>query len=142
MSNDILKTSPVIFTVKGEPASKANQRRAVTIGGKPRFIKSKKALDYGKLFQMQCPKLDPMMEGDLGADILIWYASRRPDLCEDLILDLMQDRIYKNDRQVKYRRVVWMGVDKVEPRAMIRVYQIDQEAVSQGILDQISNKCT
>ena len=37
--------------VKGEPASKANSRRLVTIGGRPRFIKSKKALDYVKAFE-------------------------------------------------------------------------------------------
>ena len=37
--------------VKGEPASKSNSRRLVTIGGRPRFIKSKKALDYVKAFE-------------------------------------------------------------------------------------------
>ena len=34
----------VMFTVFGEPASKANSRKLVTLHGKPRFIKSKKAI--------------------------------------------------------------------------------------------------
>ena len=40
---------PCIITIHGEPASKANSRRFVLIGGKPRFIKSKKALFILKL---------------------------------------------------------------------------------------------
>ncbi len=36
--------------INGEPASKANSRRLVTIKGRPAFIESKKALAYVKLF--------------------------------------------------------------------------------------------
>lgn len=113
---DKLKSSFVLFTILGEPASKANSRRWT---GKF-FIKSEKALNYGKAFKAQCPVLDPLLEGDLKVTIHIWYASRRPDLDESLILDLMQDCIYSNDRQVKERHVYW-HLDKENPRSEILV---------------------
>jgi len=114
---DTTKVSSFItFTILGEPASKANSRRWT---GKF-FIKSEKALNYGKEFKKQCPVLDPMLEGDLRLHIKIWYASRRPDLDESLILDLMQGCIYENDRAVKERHVYW-GLDKENPRSEITV---------------------
>jgi Holliday junction resolvase RusA-like endonuclease len=109
----------IFFTINGEPASKANSRRLVTIKGRPAFIKSAKALAYVKSFKEQCPEMgDQMLEGDLEARIKIYYASRRPDLDESVILDCMQGLIYKNDRQVR-RKVIEWGLDKENPRAEI-----------------------
>ena len=108
--------STITFTILGEPASKANSRRWT---GKF-FIKSEKALNYAKMFEDQCPLLDPMMEGDLRVTIKIWYASRRPDLDPSLIFDLMQGYIYENDRQLKEQHLYW-GLDKENPRAEITV---------------------
>lgn len=110
----------ISFVIHGEPASKANNRKLVLIGGKPRFIKSKKAHEYAKYFLGQCPQLTPLLQGDLRLDITIHYASRRPDLDESLILDLMQGRIYDNDRQIKERHAYW-GLDRDNPRAEITV---------------------
>lgn len=110
------QASKTEFIVCGEPASKANSRRWT---GKL-FIKSAKALNYGKAFEKQCPVLDPLMEGDLRVTIRIFYASRRPDLDASLIFDLMQERIYKNDRQIKEHHLYW-GLDKENPRAEITV---------------------
>lgn len=104
------------FVICGEPASKANSRRWT---GKF-FIKSEKALNYAKKFAEQCPVLDPLMDGDLRVTIHIFYASRRPDLDASLIFDLMQERIYTNDRQVKEQHLFW-GLDKENPRAEITV---------------------
>lgn len=116
-----------IFSVQGEPASKANQRRLVRIKNRPAFIKSKKALDYENTFRLQCPVLDPLMEGDLQVWIWIYYASRRPDLDESVILDCMQKRIYLNDRQVKHKHV-FHGLDKEHPRSIIWVGGLDEKA--------------
>jgi Holliday junction resolvase RusA-like endonuclease len=110
------KSTRVILTILGEPASKANSRRWT---GKF-FIKSEKALKYSDMFKRQCPVLTPLLEGDLRVHIHIWYASRRPDLDESLILDLMQGHIYGNDRQVKERHVYW-HLDKENPRSEIVV---------------------
>jgi Holliday junction resolvase RusA-like endonuclease len=110
----------VTMTIQGEPASKANQRRFVRLKGKPAFIKSEKALNYEKTFKYQCKKIVPLIEDDCWVRIKIYYASRRPDLDESVILDCMQGRIYVNDRQVKEKHVIW-GLDRDNPRAEIKV---------------------
>ena len=129
---------PVEFVVYGEPASKANSRRLVNNPktGRTMFIKSKKALDYEKDFALQCPQLNPPIEGDVKVSMTIYYATRRPDLDESVILDCMQSKtaknpntgkkdivrpnVYLNDRQVKHKDIRW-GLDKENPRAEVRV---------------------
>jgi len=113
-------------TIMGEPASKANSRRMVLIGGKPRFIKSKKALKYSRDFELQCPVLDELMEGDLAVAMKIYYRTRRPDLDESLILDLLQDKLYKNDRSIKLKYVLH-GLDKENPRTVLLVGPVDKQ---------------
>ncbi len=113
------------FVVYGEPASKANSRRLVSFkrsggGSRPALIKSQKALDYNDAFRLQCPKLSPLIEGDVSVTITIYYATRRPDLDESVILDAMQGLVYLNDRQVKEKHIFW-GLDKTNPRAEIIV---------------------
>ena len=68
-----------------------------------------------------------MLTGDLMVTMHIHYASRRPDLDESLILDLMQGFIYENDRQVKERHTYW-HLDKERPRAEILVSRIEEIA--------------
>jgi hypothetical protein len=116
--------SQIIF---GEPASKANSRRVVHYGGMSRLIKSKKALSYSDVFKQQCKPLATLMTGDLRVTLHIFYASRRPDLDESLILDLMQGLIYENDRQVKERHCYW-GLDPDNPRAEIIIEKIPEIA--------------
>lgn len=114
--------SQIIF---GEPASKANSRRVVRFGNMSRLIKSQKALDYSGAFKQQCRPIEPLMSGDLRVTMWIYYASRRPDLDESLILDLMQGLVYENDRQVKERHIYW-GLDPDKPRAEIIVEKIPE----------------
>ena len=114
----------VTFTVYGEPASKANSRKMVLIKGRPALIKSQKARDYVKTFEQQCPVLEVPTTEDVVVEMMIYYASRRPDLDESLILDCMQCRVYKNDRQVKQKFIYW-GLDKEDPRSIIRVRSCD-----------------
>jgi Holliday junction resolvase RusA-like endonuclease len=108
--------STITFVIEGEPASKSNGRRWTG----EFLIKSEKALKYSEAFKQQCPVLDPLLEGDLRVSIQIFYASRRPDLDPSLIYDLMEDRIYKNDRQIKEQHLYW-GLDKENPRSIIVV---------------------
>tara|TARA_R110000764_G_scaffold21252_1_gene53766 strand:- start:627 stop:1109 length:483 start_codon:yes stop_codon:yes gene_type:complete len=115
----------IVLTIMGEPASKANSRRLVSIGGKPRFIKSKKALSYSKDFELQCPVIDELLEGDLAVGMKIFYKSRRPDLDESLILDLLQNKIYKNDRSVKIKYIKH-GLDKENSRTVILVGPVEK----------------
>ena len=108
--------------ILGEPASKANSRKMVYIRGKPLFIKSEKALAYASAFKRQAVTPGKLFESeDVVVTIRIWYALRRPDLDESLILDLLQGVAYANDRQVKEKHIYWMGVDKDNPRCEIEV---------------------
>lgn len=114
------RTTEWTRTIFGEPASKANSRILTVRGGKPRSIKSSKALKYLEDFIRQCPILDPLFEEDVHVELHIHYASRRPDLDESVILDALQGRVYRNDRQVKSKAVRW-GLDQRSPRVDIRV---------------------
>ena len=113
----------ISITIYGEPASKSNQRRLVYTGGSPRFIKSKKALSYVQSFVMQARPMRLEMfpsQVDVAVTIHIFYASRRSDLDESVVLDAMQNIVYENDRQVKEKHIFW-GLDKAEPRCEIKV---------------------
>ena len=124
VTTELQALSQIIY---GEPASKANSRRVVHYGGMSRLIKSKKALSYSDVFKQQCKPLATLMSGDLRVTLHIYYASRRPDLDESLILDLMQGLIYENDRQVKERHCYW-GLDPDNPRAEIIIEKIPEVA--------------
>lgn len=116
------------FWILGEPASAKNQRRIVKVHGKPRIIKSEKALNYKRLFDEQCPVLDELITEDVSIIVDAYYASRRPDLaCMDLIMDLLQGKIYENDRQVKASCSLW-NLDKENPRVRIRLKRMTVDA--------------
>jgi Holliday junction resolvase RusA-like endonuclease len=115
-----------VIIIHGEPSSKANSRRLVTIAGSPRFIKSKKALSYSKEFDFQCPVRKELFEEDLSIAIKIYYKTRRPDLDESLILDLLQGKIFKNDRSVK-SKYIEHGLDKENPRSVIVISSLDNK---------------
>ena len=122
-STSIEELQGLSLFIKGEPASKANSRRVVKFGSMSRLIKSQKALDYSDYFRQQVTPITPLMSGDIRMHITIFYASRRPDLDESLILDLLQGLVYVNDRQVKERHTYW-GLDPENPRAEIIIEQI------------------
>lgn len=124
-------TLMISFTILGEPASKSNSRRLVKFGNRPAIIKSKKANDFESSAILQIPShAKQMIAGDVSATIKIYYASRRPDLDESVLLDVMQAKyikgelvrkgIYKNDRQVKEKHI-YHGIDKSNPRAEIEI---------------------
>jgi Holliday junction resolvase RusA-like endonuclease len=126
-SDDTPELQALVQIIFGEPASKSNSRRMVRLGGVSRLIKSEKALNYSDVFKQQCRPLAKLMTGDLRVTLHIYYASRRPDLDETLILDLMQGLIYENDRQVKERHAYW-GLDPENPRAEILIERIEEVA--------------
>lgn len=109
--------------VLGEPASKANSRKIVLHGRMPRVIKSDKARAYCSAFASQVRPLPKLLAGDLAITLRIFYASRRPDLDESLILDLLQGVAYENDRQIKEKHIVW-GLDPQNPRCEIAIYAL------------------
>jgi len=113
----------ISLNIFGEPASKANSRRLVQYGGMSRLIKSSKALSYSEAFKLQARPLAKLMTGDVKVTMVIHYASRKPDLDESLILDLLQGIVYENDRQVKIKHIYW-ALDPNNPRTYIVVDKI------------------
>jgi|TARA_E500000318_G_scaffold29320_2_gene29288 Holliday junction resolvase RusA-like endonuclease len=120
----ITNNNKTSFVILGEPASKANSRKIVNFGKRVALIKSQKARDYEKIFADQCPVLKNLIETDVKVELIIYYASRRPDLDESVILDCMQGKIYVNDRQVKQKHIYW-GLDKERPRTHVRVSPLE-----------------
>mgnify|MGYP003653054163 CR=1 FL=1 len=117
--------NPYTLTIHGEPASKANSRQLVLIKGRMVPIKSKKALSYIRAFDQQCRVLDPLMDEDLAIAMKIYYRTRRPDLDESLILDLLQSKVYKNDRAIKLKYVEH-GLSKDDPRVIMAIGPLSQ----------------
>lgn len=114
----------VTFEIQGEPASKANSRKIVKFGNRLASVKSDKARKYAAAFTPQLPSGLVPTKNDVCVEMVIHYASRRPDLDESLILDLMQGHIYENDRQVKRKLIYWQ-LDRENPRSVIRVYDLE-----------------
>jgi len=115
-------------TIFGEPASKSNQRRVVKIGGKIRVIKSAKALRYGKEFQAQVKSPESPIEGDLELGVVVWYATRRPDLDVSLLMDLLQqNEVIKNDRQFKVIKA-YHALDRENPRSSMRILRLPKDS--------------
>ncbi len=116
----------VRLILQGEPASKANSRRLVTIRGQARLIKSQKALDYVAAVKRTYPPLVPLLEGDLRMTADVYYASRRPDLDVSLILDALEGIAYRNDRQVREMHL-YHHLDRANPRAEITLEEMHND---------------
>jgi Holliday junction resolvase RusA-like endonuclease len=110
--------------IHGEPASKANSRKLVTIKGKTRFIKSDKARGYADDLAAQVGRMRQPFTGALRVTADIFYATWRPDLDESLILDGLQGKIFINDRQVVEKRIRRF-IDRKFPRARILVEEVE-----------------
>lgn len=126
-------------TIYGEPASKGNQRKLVTfggtwatiggrrtrVGGRPASIKSDKARAYANSVARQVPVLEPLLGGRLCLIATIYYATERPDLDESVILDALEKRIYKNDRQVREKHI-YHRIDRRNPRVVVWVEEMTE----------------
>jgi len=111
--------------VEGETASKSNARQMVRIGRRLIPIKSKKALAYKDCFERLAPTINPLIDGDVLLFCHIFYATRRPDLDESLIMDCLEGKAYKNDRQIK-AKIIIHGLDRKSPRSEIKIARIGQ----------------
>lgn len=112
------------------------------VGGRNMNRKSDKALAYERDALRQIPpRCRVRFEGLVRVTMKIYYATERPDLDESLILDIMQDRyklidgemrmlvqngVYRNDRQVREKHV-YHGIDRRNPRTEIEVEPIEEE---------------
>jgi len=116
----------VKLIIFGTAHSKANSRRLVTFGGRPRLIKSKPALQFEKDVKAQVQAMDEMLEGDLSFHADIYYPSRRQDLDPSILLDALQGLIYANDRQFKQISCC-RYLDKENPRSEVWIKEISHD---------------
>lgn len=129
----------IAFTILGQPYSKANSRRLVTLRGRAASIKSAQALNYAREALMQIPPAARRrLEGPVCVTMTIWYATQIPDLDESLVLDVLQDQwhgkgrdrfllqpgVYRNDRQVREKHI-YHRIDRANPRCDIVVEPLD-----------------
>lgn len=111
-------------TIPYQPYSKANSRKMVYIRGVPRFIKSAPALAFEKAAGLVLPTLDPLILGPVSVVCRLFYSSQKPDLDPSLVLDVLEGKIYENDRQVRELHC-YHGIDKVNPRAEVTVCKLE-----------------
>ena len=112
----------------GNLQSKANRRRNVTNRrtGKPMFIKSEAALavfeDMVRQAQAQWKK--DALTAPCRLTAHIYYSSRRPDLEDSLLMDILQSAgVVKNDRLI-FEKHVWKELDRDNPRVVVEVEEI------------------
>jgi hypothetical protein len=142
----------ISLTILGEPASKSNSREIVThtvrddageAHTRPRVIKSDKAraFEHSALKQIP-PRCRQRLAGPVRVTLHLYYASERPDLSEELLLDVLQDRwknvtignvktrvlvqagVYRNDRCVREKHI-FHHIDRRHPRAEICIEPLD-----------------
>lgn len=134
----------VAFTILGEAASKANQRKLVLFGERPALIKSDKGRRYERDALLQIP-IDARLRlvGPVCVTLRMYYASERPDLDESIVLDVLQDRysgkrdarrlvqhgVYCNDRQVREKHV-FHAIDRARPRVEVEVEAMQAQQVA------------
>lgn len=122
-----MKDATLDLLILGEPASKANSRKAVRFGNRPAFIRSAKARSYEEdsLRQLRTQlRGHRIIDKQVAVEITIYYKTQRPDLDESLILDIMQKAgVYTNDRLVREKHI-YHGIDKENPRSEITIWCI------------------
>jgi hypothetical protein len=118
----------VSFTIYAKAASKANSRRIVFYGRKPRSIKSEAALAFVRDIRAQMPVVDPPLDLPLEAVVNIYYPSRRSDLDESALFDALQPTktdtrcVIVNDRQI-WLKHVQRFVDAENPRCEVTLIE-------------------
>lgn len=111
------------FIIHGQPPSKSNAYRIISIGGHTSLGKTRATKAYEEAFFMQCPlrAAEIAQRFKLTADV--YFGSDRPDLDNALkvILDCLQAcKAIKNDRlcaEIHARKLI----DKENPRIEIQL---------------------
>lgn len=105
-------------TILGQPPSKSNCYRVVTIGGHGSLAKTKPLREYEDRFFMQCSLRSANISARFRLDLDVYFRSDQPDLDNSLkiILDCLQKcKAIKNDRlcaEIHARKLI----DKLNPR--------------------------
>jgi len=130
---------PVMLTILGQPVSMKNNYVLVKSvkHGRTFMLPNDKVKKYQRAFNKQVPVLSPLISCEVSVTMRIFYASRQPDLNEDQILDLLQKRVYENDRQI-WEKHIFKALDRENPRAEIIVAPIELPLFKE-VGEQIAN---
>ena len=116
------------FTVRGEPASGKNSRQIVYNKTLERsfLVLSKKAQRYVRDVKKQVRICEPLLTGELRFTATLYYATQRPDLDAELLIDALQGVVYKNDRQVREKHL-FHAIDRNNPRAEVTIEAVQAD---------------
>ena len=97
------------------------------ISNQPTLKNDKKKLLNKKIFYDQMSELDEneLLTGDVGVVFDVYSATKKPDLDELVILDLLEEKAFKSTRQVKVK-LVRHHIDKKNPRTSIQVFKLNE----------------
>lgn len=120
-----MKHEQVIY---GQPPSKSNLYRIVTINGHGSLAKTSALREYEKKFYLQCGAYrDRNISGFFKLEVDVYFQSNQPDLDNSLkcLLDCLQTvRAIKNDRQcteIQARKFI----DKNNPRIEFTIIEVN-----------------
>ena len=123
--------NPIRLSIAGQPPRKSNNRRIVRDRrtGRPRVIKSSKAITWTQTAAHQIPPSARQAVGspDQPLAITFWvrYASRRPDLSVELILDTLQAAgVIADDRYV-FETHAYKEIDRDNPGVEILIEEAE-----------------
>lgn len=115
-------------TIYGQPPSKSNQYKIITIAGHSSLGKTPALEQYEKAFFLQCGKYrDRMISNFFRLDADVYFSSNQPDLDNSLksLLDCLQMcKAIKNDRQcveIHARKFI----DKNNPRIEFTITEVN-----------------
>jgi Holliday junction resolvase RusA-like endonuclease len=116
----------ITLTLYGQLASLKNSRQMVYVGGKPRLIPKKEAVQWEKDAIAQIPVDHRVgLEGPIRLTCEVYYASRRPDLDIALLMDTLQHaEVIKNDRQIQEIHAT-KKLDADNPRVELLLEELD-----------------
>jgi len=97
------------------------------ISNQPTLKNDKKKLLNKKIFYDQMSELNEneLLTGDVGVVFDVYSATKKPDLDELVILDLLEEKAFKSTRQVKVK-LVRHHIDKKNPRTCIQVFKLNE----------------
>lgn len=109
--------------IYGQPPSKSNLNKVITINGHGSIGKTAVAKKYERSFFLQCKNRGAMIKSFFELKVKVFYQSNRPDLDNSLkiILDCLQMcKVIDNDRYCT-KIIAEKFVDKNEPRIELEI---------------------
>lgn len=114
-------------TILGNPPSKSNSYKIITIGGHSSLGKTSALRKYENDFFLQCGYRDRHINGFFELYVDVYFSSNRPDLDNALkcLLDCLQGcKAIKNDRNC-VKIVAKKFIDKNNPRVEFTINEVD-----------------